>query len=137
MKKRIIVLILGALLMTGLNLNMVAFSAGNDNSIIAPCWKNTSSVHGHLTVDGTDGNLSVLIDGNPNVTKITATATLYYKNAANRWVKAGSAWDYSSNKDYLAIDQDFTAISGKTYKVIMSAEVYADGYTEYITQEFS
>ena len=111
MKKRIIVLILGALLMTGLNLNMVAFSAGNDNSIIAPCWKNTSSVHGHLTVDGTDGNLTVLIDGNPNVTKITATATLYYKNAANRWVKAGSAWDYSSNKDYLAIDQDFIRAS--------------------------
>ena len=59
MKKSIIVLILGALLMTGLNLNMVAFSAGNDNSIIAPCWENTSSVHGHLTVDGTDGNLTV------------------------------------------------------------------------------
>lgn len=135
MKKRIIVLILGALLMT--NVNMIPLAAGNNNQIVSPYWVNTSSVNGYLTVDGNDGNISILVNGNANVTRITAKATLYYKNSSNRWVKTNTVWNYSVNSDLLAINEDFTASSGTTYKVVLEADVYANGYTETITREFT
>lgn len=119
------------------NVNMTAFAEGGNNQIVSPYWVNTSSVRGYLTVNGNDGNISVLVNGNANVTQITATATLYYKNSSNRWVQTNTVWNYSVNSDLLAINEDFAASSGTTYKVVLEAYVYANGYIETITKEFT
>lgn len=134
MKRKIAIFILGALLMT--NLNMFAFAADNNTQIISPCWVNIGRISGHLTVNGDTGNISIAISGNNDVTKITATATLYYKNSKGSWVKMKD-WKYSVNSDVLAINETFDASAASSYKVILTADVYADGYTESVTKEFT
>ena len=135
MKKKIVFLLVAALLITGFN--TMSFAAGNGGSQgITPYWQNTSSVHAHLTIlNETEGNLSVLINGDLGVTRISAVATLYYKNPSNRWLKTGIMWTYMEDDDYLAIDEDFTAEPGVEYKVILEAYVYANGTCDTITRE--
>lgn len=134
MKKSIIILLLGVLLLT--NLNTLVLAANNNNQIVVPYWVNTASIDGDLYTNGSTGNISAVIIGNSNVTQITAQATLYYKNTSNKWVKTTTDWEFSSNSSILAIDEDFSAVSGRTYKVVLEVDVYANGYTETITREF-
>ena len=134
MKKKIVFLLVAALLITGFN--TMSFAAGNGGSQgITPYWQNTSSVHAHLQVNGTEGILAVAINGDLGVTRISAVATLYYKNPSNRWLKTGIMWTYMEDADALGIAETFTAEPGVEYKVILEAYVYANGTCDTITRE--
>lgn len=135
MKKIVAIILLGTLLV--LNLNSFALAAQGNTQIVTPYWVNILRINGDLSASGSTGNVSVVITGNSNVTNITATATLYYKNPSNVWVRIPMGWEYSVNTSYLAIDEDFTAVSGTEYKVVLEADVYANGYTETVTREFT
>ena len=135
MKKVIAIVLLSTLLV--LNLNGVVFAAEGNTQVVTPRWVNISSLDGILSTNGGRGNISIVLDAYPEVTRITATATLYYKNPSNVWVRIPMGWEYSVNNSVLGIDEDFTAVSGTTYKVVFEAHVYANGYTETVTREFT
>lgn len=97
-------------------------------------WDNTSSMIGVITFDGTSGNYSMMVQGASGVNKITATATLYYKNSSGRWVVIPTNWSYEVSGNLLLIDEDFTGVSGREYKVELEATVYKDGYGEPVSK---
>lgn len=135
MKKCLIVLLLGVMLIG--NQALITFADNGNGIIISPYWMNTSSVSGNLNVNGNTANFSILINGNPNVTEISATVTLYYKNSWDNWVKTDTEWEYSINSDVLAIYETFDVTPGTEYKVELEAHVYANGITEIVTKEFT
>ena len=129
MKKRIVSLVLSAVLLLGI---CVPVLASEDDGIM-PCWTNILAVDGGVGFDGTFGNYSLSIEGMPGVSRITATATLYYTNVRGNWMKS-TTWTYDEYADELNIDEDFTGISGRDYKVELSATVYLNGYGEPLTR---
>lgn len=43
-------------------------------------------------------------------------------------------WTYSVDDEELYIDEDFTGVSGREYKIELSGTVYKDGYGEAISE---
>lgn len=97
-------------------------------------WTNISSITGTLAFNGTTGNYSMVIEGKSGTELITATATLYYQNAYGNWIEIPKNWEYSVNSDILFIDEDFSAVSNLTYKVVLETTVYVDGVEETVTK---
>ena len=98
-------------------------------------WDNITMVRGgELTFEGTSGNYSVSIIGNAGVERITATVDLYYKNFWGSWVEVDMGWEYDVDSDTLSIDEDFTGVSGREYKAVLTATVYLDGVGEEVTK---
>lgn len=97
-------------------------------------WDNVSNIVGSISFDGSTGNYSMTIRGASGVDRITATATLYYKNASNKWIEVSTDWSYDVESKRLYIDEDFTAVKGRTYKVELDAVVYKDGYGESVSK---
>jgi len=128
MKKRIVSLVLSAVLLLGMCVPILASDDG-----VMPCWDNIVTVGGGVTFDGTSGNYSMVIEGATGASHITATATLYYTNVRGNWMKS-TTWTYDEYADELNIDEDFTGISGRDYKVELSATVYLNGYGEPLTR---
>ena len=50
------------------------------------------------------------------------------------WIVIPKNWTYSVNADKLSIDEDFTGVSGREYKIELSGNVYKDGYSEPISE---
>ena len=131
MKKRIIMMLIGCLLLSCICLPIsAAGSAGYE----LYRWTNIRHVIGMITFNGTGGNYYMEIAGTSGVNKISATATLYYKNSSGNWVEIPKDWTYSVNDDKLTIDEDFTGVSGREYKVELEATVYKDGYGEPVSK---
>lgn len=97
-------------------------------------WDNVLSLVGSISFDGSTGNYSMTIRGASGVDRITATATLYYKNANNKWIEVSTDWSYDVESNRLYIDEDFAAVEGRTYKVELDAVVYKDGYGESVSK---
>ena len=133
MKKSVISLLLIALML--FNLNGAVFASDGGYHQISPLWVNIHTITGGIVKDA--GEFSALIKGLPNVTKITATAVLYYKNSNNNWIKTSTSWNYSVNSSSLVITETFTPAPNTDYKVIVEANVYANGYTETVSKEFT
>lgn len=125
MKKFFALLIVGVLLVSCLSVSIGAADAR---------WVNTAAVDDQITFSGTSGEYSAMIEGKSGVTKITATATLYYKNFAGNWIEMSTDWSYSENSDILVIEEDFTGVSGREYKVVLDIVVYKGTSGESITQ---
>lgn len=130
MRKTVILLVAGILLISSL---LVPVNAATDTTV-TPLWENTMEVSGNIVFDGTTGTYSMWIEGDPGVSKITATATLYRKNGAGEWIEIPTDWSYIEYSDSLFIGEDFTAVSGWTYKVTLSTTVYKNGVGETITR---
>lgn len=120
-----------------MSINYTALAATDNTQIVSPRWIYVSDISGFLTVNGTSGDISISISGNSNVTKITATATLYYKNVNNAWVKTNTSWDYTTYSKSLFINETFAANSGVEYKVVFEANVYVNNSVETVTREFT
>lgn len=137
MKKKIAVILTAALLLTGLNLFVMA--KDNGENTITPYWVNITSVTGRITFNSSTnkGNAVIVVNGDADVTRITATVTLYYQDSNNKWVEIPTDWEYSVNSDILAINETFAATSGTTYKAVLDADVYANGYTENVVKEIT
>ena len=127
MKKRIILLLIGCIILSCL---CVPISAASSESYELFRWTNVVSVEGRISFEGTSGNYSMVIIGASGVSKITATATLYYKNSSGKWIEIPKDWTYSVDDDELIINENFTGVSGREYKVELDATVYKNGYGE-------
>ena len=133
MKKIYTILLISVLLIVGIS--GYVFASNSDEGIM-PLWDHVSSVLGNLSFSANTGTVYITVYGNEDVTKIDATARLYYQNERGRWVKTSTAWNYSVNSDELAINETFAAESGKTYRVLLSASVYVGDTKEAVLEEF-
>lgn len=131
MKRQITLLLIGCIILSCL---CVPISASSTGSCVLYRWTNITYIDGCVTFVGTSGNYSMIISGASGVSKITATATLYYKNTSGKWIEIPKSWTYSVNDDELIIDEDFTGVSGREYKVELEATVYKDGYGEPVSK---
>lgn len=128
--KRKIATILPCVLMT-LCMSTTLWASNGDIELYR--WENVSSMVGKIVFDKTSGNYSMAVSGASGVSKITATATLYYKNSSSEWVETSTKWTYSVDGRRLLIDEDFTGVSGREYKVELEATVYKNGNGEKVT----
>ena len=74
------------------------------------------------------------VEGETDVSRISATATLYYKNASGNWIEIPKNWSYDVRDDILLVDESFTGVSGREYKIVLDATVYLNGYGEPVTK---
>ena len=131
MKKLTSLLLIGCIILSCLCISITAADSGNYGLYR---WTNVRSLQGSITFNRTSGNYTMTVLGDSGVNKITATATLYYKNSSGKWIVVPKNWTYSVNADKLIIDEDFTGVSGREYKIELSGTVYKDGYGESISE---
>ncbi|MCI8388372.1 MAG: hypothetical protein HFE63_07925 [Clostridiales bacterium] len=127
MKKRILILLMGVMLLTSI---VLPISATTESLL----WDNIQYVTGGIAFEGKNGNYSACITGHSDVDRITATATLYYKNTSGNWIEIPMDWSYDVSDDMLVIDENFTGVSGREYKVELNATVYMNGYGEPVSK---
>lgn len=136
MKKIVSLLLMCTILV--LSLNSIAFAAEGDTPVVTPRWANISSIDGYVSVDdGNDGVFHAVIDGYTNVTRITASANLYYLNSSNRWVEIPRDWEYDVYATELVMYETFSANSDYQYKVVVSIDVYAGNNVESVVRTFT
>lgn len=58
----------------------------------------------------------------------------HYGRIRKLWIVVPNNWTYSVDADKLIIDEDFTDVSGREYKIELSGTVYKDGYGESISE---
>lgn len=130
MKKRLIVLVM----ICSILLSAIPISANDTMSAqIEPRWTNTQSMQTYLSFPNSDGTVTVTIDGYPGVSNITVEIKLYYKNSRDNWIDTHNSWTYSVDQQYFSTVEHFTPVAGRTYKAVMTATIYKDGYGEVIT----
>ena len=128
MKKRLISIILATICLVSCVMPLMVSATD-----IMPRWDNAQRVNVSLYFTGTSGTVSVYIQGNSDVSNITATATLYHKNWLGIWVESGEEWSYNVNQSYLSASESFTGKSGRQYKVELTGTVTKNGYSESIS----
>ena len=135
MKKSTSLLLIGCIILSCLCISITAADSGNYGLYR---WTNVRSIDGKISFNKTNGNYTMTVLGDSGVNKITATATLYYKNSSGKWIVVPKNWTYSVDADKLIIDEDFTGVSGREYKIDESKLVleffHKDGYGEAISK---
>ncbi len=131
MKKTFLLLLVGCLCMSfaSVPIHAVEFS-----EIEAYRWSNVVSMRGSISFNGRTGNYVMTVEGETDVSRISATATLYYKNASGNWIEIPKNWSYDVRDDILLVDESFTGVSGREYKIVLDATVYLNGYGEPVTK---
>lgn len=135
MSKKIVIFVCCILLI--FSATPIALANENSTPTISPRWLYINDVTGSVKINATTGYLTIDIEGNYDVTRIEASAELYYKNASGKWSKIPTNWEYSSNSKALTINETFSAIANRAYKVVLNAEVFSNGGSETLTQEFT
>ena len=98
-------------------------------------WDNVLQiVGGDIYFSGTSGSYAIEILGNTDVTKITATVTLYYQIDSGRWVEVPKDWTYEVYSRELDISETFNGVSGRRYRAVLSATVSNGESDEPITR---
>lgn len=132
MKKRLTAAIVCVCVMLGMmHIPTVAATSFLD---IAPMWVNTSDISLGLYYESGTVKWNSSIVGEPNTTKITATFTLYKKNANGTYTSLGT-WDASSTTLRLTASGSATGSAG-TYKISVTAKVTRNGTTETVDNSF-
>ncbi len=103
----------------------------NENSLYR--WSYTRSVSCDIYFSGTQGSVLASVYGNTSVTRIKGTIDFYYKNILGLWIKVDQGWTYDVYSDELDIYETFSAVSGREYKAVLSATVYAGTSSESVS----
>ncbi len=119
--KKIITILLAAVIITTLSLNVCA-AVIDPGDIIAPNWAYMNRIDVNIEFSGSSGTAKLDVDRIALVTKsIEATLTVYKK--------VGTSWIYvdsisGSSTRMLNLDLDFDAESGVTYKAVADVTAY-------------
>ena len=131
MQKKISVIIISVVLVVCLCVSIQA-----SESLLR--WDNVFQlIGGNIAFDETSGSYCIEVVGNADVTKITATVTLYYQIDSGRWVEVPKDWTYEVSSDRLEIDETFNGVSGRRYRAVLSATVSNGENDESITRASS
>ena len=91
---------------------------------VRPLWDNVNAVYCNITFSGTNGRVICDIAAISGTTSIEGTLTLYEDGDEI------DSWDIDVNTSYVNIVETFTGTRGSTYRLVLEAEVLANGYTE-------
>ena len=128
MQKKISVIIISVVLIVCLCVSIQA-----SESLLR--WDNVLQiVGGDISFSGNSGSYAIEILGNTDVTKITATVTLYYQIDSGRWVEVPKDWTYEVYSRELDINETFNGVSGRRYRAVLSATVSNGESDESITR---
>ena len=134
-KKRVIpIIMLAIMLMTAFTFPGVVGAADNDRPTVQPRWTSIHLIDVLITFNGSSGNVTATASKQSTASSISGTLTLYKK--------VGSSWDYidqwsgSKTRGTLALEDDFTAVSGTTYKAVFTVTAYTNGVGETETIEY-
>ena len=131
MQKKISVIIISVVLIVCLCVSIQA-----SESLLR--WDNVLQiVGGDISFSGNSGSYAIEILGNTDVTKITATVTLYYQIDSGRWVEVPKDWTYEVYSRELDINETFNGVSGRRYRAVLSATVSNGESDESITRASS
>ena len=111
----------------------IPYYAAEVNENIVYRWSYLRSVSCDVYFNGIQGSVLASVYGNSSVTRIVAKIDFYYKNIFSIWVKVNQGWSYDVNSDELDIYEIFSAVSGREYKAVLSATVYAGTNSESVS----
>lgn len=98
---------------------------------IEPLWDNVNRVSCEISFDGTEGTVYCDITAVSSATSISGTLTLYESGHEI------DSWDIDSDLPFITINESFTGIKGRTYKLELDVVVTANGSPETITRTVS
>ena len=107
---------------------MVACMAMNVSAAVIPPvepnWDNVSRLSCSISFSGTRGTVFCDITAKTGTTSITGTLTLYEVDVEI------DSWDIDVETSYVTIADNFTGVSGSTYKLVLDDDVVRNGVTE-------
>ncbi len=121
------------LIIACLAMGMIPLYAAESNENSVYRWSYIRCVSCDIYFNGTQGSVLASVYGNSSVTRIVAKIDFYYKNIFSIWVKVYQGWSYDVNSDELDIYETFSAVSGREYKTVLSATVYAGTNSESVS----
>lgn len=104
--------------------SMVTGICAANYASVKPLYDNARRVDCTLSFDGTAESVSCKIQGASGTTSIKGTLTLYCVNSVIR------TWNIDTSKTSVSIDDDFTGVSSKWYRLTLDADVTANGVKE-------
>lgn len=111
----------------------IGVSANSGDYGVSPCWNYMGNIELGLNFSGTSGNATLTVTRIFQITtKIEGTLTVY-EWVDNDWQYVDSVSDESTRG--LALEVDFTAESGVTYKAVADITAYGSNGSEPETVE--
>lgn len=99
---------------------------------ISPQWSNMSLIELYFIFSNNEGTAIGEVYKKSSTTLIEATLTVY-KKVGSSWVFVGRTTESSTQS--LAIDLDFDAVTGTTYKAVLDVTAYGTSVDESETIE--
>lgn len=126
-------LVFTLILATVLSFSLPNFAALSDDNTIEPLWSNMNMINLYFIFSDGTGTATGEVLRKTTATLIEATLTVYRKEGF-RWVTVASNTESSTVS--LAIDTEFNAIAGATYKAVLNVTAYGTSVdeTETITE---
>ena len=124
------------LILLSSNIGIVkAASSYNDlkahQEYIEPSWFSGSKSNARLFIVNGLLDCSGIVEGKYGTSKISATMTLE-ENDGWSWRRV-SHWSKILYSDYLSMSGNYRAVSGRTYRLTIDADVTVDGRTERVS----
>lgn len=101
---------------------------------ISPMWNNAFTFTAEMSFVQTTGRVAVTILGQSGVNNITAEIKLYYKNTSGSWTEIPQGWNYNVNQQFLSINESFTGVAGREYKIEVEANVKKNNIVETLSK---
>ena len=134
--RKIAFTLVGLLMLLSSNIKIVkAVSFHNDlkahNEYVKPSW--FSGAKANVSLSGSNGFIGCkgIVEGKYGTSKISATMTLEEKDGWS-W-RTVNHWSKISYSDYLSMSGNYRAVSGRTYRLTIDADVTIDGITERVS----
>ena len=103
-------------------------AATGNGEMVAPCWNYMNSIEVNMTFSGNVGTATAAITRIYGVTtSIEATLTVYEQDGSD-WIFVDSVSGSSARA--LALELDFDAESGVTYKAVVDVTAYGEDGSE-------
>lgn len=100
-------------------------------SIIEPFWISKTNAESYLRVNGSFINCGGIVQGKSGTSKISATMTLEERDGWS-WRRVDH-WSKISYSDYLSMSGSYRAVSGRTYRLTINADVTVNGVVERVS----
>lgn len=120
-------IIFAVILVSILSFSLISFAALPENNEISPLWINMYGIDLDFYFSNDSGIASGDVIQKTSATLIEATLTVYRKEGF-RWVTVAS--NTASSTISLAIDTEFNAIKGATYKAVIDVIAYGTSVDE-------
>jgi hypothetical protein len=132
MKKKFLATLLAILTVFSFATTAQASTISAPEAEIGTQYVDLSRISATLSVSGSKATSILLVIGNSNVTKISATLQLQQRNSNGTYSDYGSSWTNTANGSSMHVSDTKTVASGGTYrlKVVITSYTSSGSSTE-------